>query len=450
MAGILIAIFNMSIAGSVVVCLALIARFFLRSFPKKYTYILWGIVGLRLICPLGLSFPALLNLVQGKDTGKFITLTEYIPQAFGRVLLHSGSPAGMVTYILTFLFLFWCLGFAGMLTHEMVAYHKARKRLATAIKIQDQVFATDQIATPFIFGLIHPKIYVPVGMSEKELHYVLCHEFIHIKRKDYLIKFLACFVLAFHWFNPFVWLAFRQMSIDMEMSCDENVVAKLGNHLRKEYAEMILQLSQTKMKVTKSMLTFGASDTRIRVGNILNKKKCTVIGKIISVTICTVLVLGLVSNSAISSTFGFIRSSAYEREVTHLASTDLSGLLFDGLPIGATISDVDLSAYPADRPNTTGDYDYFFNEVRIGINAENQITTVFAEGSFLEINGKAEITKIEEITHLLGECNLDKMEDSEQRLRKHVYYDHTTGIMAEFIYAQHDGTFLWFTLRQLG
>lgn len=449
MANLLIAIFNMSIAGSAVIIFALMVRFFLRRFPKKYTYILWGIVSLRLICPFGISFPALLNLMQGKKTGPFITLTEYIPQTFGQVLSHASGPVGIVAYLLTFFFAFWLVGFVGMLIYESLAYYNARKRLATAIRVQDQVFETDQVSTPFIFGLINPKIYVPAGLGKNELHYVLCHESIHIKRKDYLIKFLACFVLAFHWFNPFVWLAFKYMSIDMEMSCDEKVVATLGNHLRKEYAEMILHLSQTKIKVTKSMLTFGASDTRIRVSNLLNKKQPTAIGTAGSVIICAFLLMGLVSNSAVSSTFSFMHTYAYEREVSYLASTDLSSVAVDGMHIGSSITDVDLSAYPSDRPNTTGDYDYFFNEIRIGLDGENNITAIFAEASFLEINSNTEIVTIEDITDLLGENYLDKMEDSEQRLRKHVYFDHRVGVMAEFTYAEYDGTFLWVVLREL-
>lgn len=454
MPDILIAIFNMSIAGSVVILLALIARLFLQRFSKKYPYILWGIVCLRLICPFGISFPALLNLFQGKEAGNIINLTEYIPQAIGGALFHPDSAAGnvsLVTYTLTVLFVIWFIGFAGMLLYEITAYNNARKRLATAIKIQDRVFETDQISTPFIFGLVNPKIYVPVGMGEKELEYVLCHEFTHIGRKDYLIKFFYCFVLAFHWFNPFVWLAFKYMSIDMEMSCDEKVVASLGDSIRKEYAEIILSLSQTKIKITKSMLTFGASDTRMRVNNVLNKKRNTVIGITVTVIVCAILVVGIVSNSAISSMFGFISGNAYEREVIHLTSTDLSGIIGDEMKIGSDIAEVDLSAYENSGRFSHGDYAHYLDRLVLDVDDNSKVSYVFGYNSevSISINGES-VSTIDEVTRLLGGNYLDRAEDREQRLRKHVYYDSAADVMAEFVYAEYDGAFVWIVLRKLG
>lgn len=451
MPGILIAIFNMSIAGSVVIILARIMRFFLRTVSKKYSYILWGIVCFRLICPLGVNFQSILNLLQGREAGNLISRTEYIPQSIGTVLLNpENGAAGAVTIILMFLFVVWFLGFAGMVFYEIAAYCNARKRLAVAIKIQEQVFETDQISSPFIFGLVHPNIYVPVGITEKEFNYVLCHEFIHIKRKDYLIKFLACFVLAIHWFNPFVWIAFRYMSIDMEMSCDEKVVAFLGDSIRKEYAEVIFNFSRIKLEVTKSMLTFGASNTRIRVNHILHQKKHTVIGIAITTVICSALAIGLVSNSAVSVLFGFTRDGIYMAEVKHLASTDLSGIMVDEMRIGSDLADLDLTAYAANHPNTTGDYDYFFDQVRIGVDEENKIDAVTASSESVRVNGKIGMYRIDEITDLLGTHYLDKSQDSEQQLRKLVYYDSSTGVMAEFVYAKQNNDFAWIKLRKAG
>ncbi|MHB8061935.1 MAG: M56 family metallopeptidase [Ruminiclostridium sp.] len=447
MPNILIAIFNMSIASSVVIILALIARFFLRTVSKRYSYMLWAIVCFRLLCPFGLNFQSILNFLQGKEVGNIISRTEYIPQAIGAALFNpENPPAGAVTLILTFLFIIWFLGFIGMVFHETVAYFNARKRLATAIKIQDGVFETDQISTPFIFGLINPKIYVPVGISETELNYVLCHELIHIKRKDYVIKFFGSFVLAIHWFNPFVWLAFKYMSVDMEMSCDEKVVTSLGDAVRKEYAEIIFNFSRTKIKVTRSMLTFGASDTRMRVNNVLNKKRITIIGMTATAIICTILVIGLISNSAISSLFSFTSNGIYTWEVKRLASTDLSGIAVDEIKIGADISTIDLSGYSADHQNTTGDYNLFFDQVRIGIDAENKVRAV--TGGLQSINGSTKIDLIEGITSLLGDNYLDKSQDREQQLRKHIYYDREAGVVAEFVYADHTRDLAWITLRK--
>lgn len=449
MANIIIAIFNMSIAGSVIIILTLMARFFLQTLPKKYTYILWGIVCLRLICPYGISFPALLNFLQGKHTGSIITWTEYIPQAIGTTLFNTKNlPVGAIALILTVLSVIWLIGFISLLIYEFIAYNNARKRLMTAIKIQNQVFETDQISAPFIFGLLSPKIYIPIDISEKELEYVLCHEFIHIKRKDNLVKFIQCLVLAFHWFNPFVWLAFKFMSIDMEMSCDEEVIASLGSNTRKEYAKTIFALSQTKIKVTRSMLTFGASDTRIRVNNILNKKKNMAFKVALSVVAAAILTVFLVSNSAVSTIFKITHNSIYVYAVRRLKTTDLSNITADQIEIGARVQDIDLSSYPADRPNITGDYDYFFNQIRIGVNSENKVRSFTAANgaTTLSINDHTKISTIDEVTELLGNHYLDKMQDREQGLKKHIYYDAKTGLMAEFIYSNYDGSIAWVTL----
>jgi beta-lactamase regulating signal transducer with metallopeptidase domain len=440
----------MSVCGSAVIILALIIRFFLRAVSKKYTYLLWGIVGFRLLCPFGLNFQSIVNLLQGNEVGNIISRTEYIPQRIGTVILNTeNSPQGIITLILVFMLIIWLVGFIGMSLYEITSYILARKRLMTAVKRRDGVYETDRISTPFIFGLSRPKIYIPVGMSESELKYVLCHEYIHIKRKDYLIKFFAYFVLALHWFNPFVWLAFGLMSADMEMSCDEKVVASLGEAVRKEYAQVIFNLSQTKMKATRSMLTFGASNTRIRVVNVLNKKKFTQIGIVITAVICVFLVIGLISNSAVSSIFNITRNGVYSAEIRRLASTDLSDITLDGIKIGTDISNIDLSNYPADRPNTLGDYDYFFNAIRIGIDEENKVRSITAsvEAMVLSVNGDTGIAKIEDVSRILGDNFLDKSEDREQQLRKHIYYDAGTGIAAEFVYANHTRDFAWVVLK---
>jgi beta-lactamase regulating signal transducer with metallopeptidase domain len=446
-----VAIFNMSICGSAVIILAIIIRFLLRAASKKYTYFLWGIVGFRLLCPFGLNFQGMVNLLQGKEAGNIISRTEYIPQRIGAVILNSeNSPQGAITLILICMMIVWLAGFIGMSLYEITSYILARKRLMTAVKRRDGVYETDRISTPFIFGLIGPKIYIPSGISESELKYVLCHEYIHIKRKDYLIKFFASFVLALHWFNPFVWLAFGLMSVDMEMSCDEKVVASLGEAVRKEYAQVIFNLSQTKMKATRSMLTFGASATRIRVRNVLNKKKFTKTGIAVTAVVCAFLVVGVISNSAVGSVFNIARNGVYSAEIRRLASTDLSGIALDGIKIGTDISHIDLSNYPADRPNTLGDYDYFFNAIRIGIDDENKVRSITASGEamVLSVNGNTEIAKIEDISLILGNNFLDKSEDREQQLRKYIYYDAETGIAAEFIYANHTRDFAWVVLKK--
>lgn len=453
MPGILIAIFNMSIVGSAIIIFAFIARFFLRKFSKKYSYILWGIVCLRLICPFGLNFQNILNLLQGKEAGSIISRTEYIPQVIGTAYISPFNTAsGAATMMLTFLFVIWALGFIGMVIYEATAYFNASKRLATAIKIQEGIFETDQISTPLIFGVINPKIYVPVGISETELNYALCHELIHIKKKDYIIKLFGTLVLAIHWFNPFVWLAFKYLSIDIEMNCDENVVTALGNNTRKEYAETIFNFSKTPIKVTKSMLTLGASDTRKRVKNILDKKKNTKIGIVIVVIVCIIIGILLLSNSAISSLFGFARDSVSVQEIQRLTTTDLSNITVDNIQIGSDINDVDLSLYEESNRFSGGNYAYYFDRLILDVDGENKINYIFGYNSEVSImiNDQSVMSAtIDDIAELLGSNYLDKVQDREQYLRKHIYCDSATGATVEFIYNDYDKHLVWIALQRI-
>lgn len=449
---ILIAIFNMSIAGSVIIILALVARLFLKRLPKSYSDILWGIVCLRLIIPFGINFYGIINFLKGEKVGNIISRTEYIPQSIGIFFRNDRTPnTSLTTLIMMFLFFIWFMGFIGIALYEIFAYGNARKRLSTAIKIKDNVYETDQISTPFIFGLIHPKIYIPLELTKTELKYVLCHELTHIKRKDYIVKFLECMILAFHWFNPLVWIAFKYMSLDMEMRCDEKVMDNLGDEVRKEYAEIIFNFSKTKIKVTRSMLTFGASDTRIRIGNILNKKKISILEAVIIPIICVVILLGAVSNSVFTSVFENIRHSIYISEIQHLYATDLSNINIDGIQIGTNVEDIDLSSYQSDRPLTRGNYTYYFNHLILDVDSENKVNYIFAvkEAVELSIKGNTNISSIYDITKLLGSNYKNKVHDREQRLQKHIYFDNNSKIAMEFVYAEFDESLIFIVFREI-
>ncbi|OGO79333.1 MAG: hypothetical protein A2Y23_00920 [Clostridiales bacterium GWB2_37_7] len=455
MPNIFIYIFNMSIAGSYIIILGLFARFFLQALSKKYSYFLWAIVYLRLIFPFTLNIRVILNFFRGYEAIRIISKTEFIPQPIVTALSDidaMGTNVSFASWVITFLTLVWFLGFIGLILNETFAYFYARKKLLTAIRIKDNIFETDQISTPFLFGIIKPKIYVPIGITEKEMDYVLCHEQIHIKRKDYLIKLFTYFVTAAHWFNPFAWLAFKNLSCDIEMSCDEKILALLGNDVRKEYAETIFYFSNTKIKITRSMIAFGKSDTRKRVSNVLNKKKNNVV-KIIAITIISsIIILGLIFNSSFSSLFSFIGNKYNSSEIRRLVTTDLSNISIDMIEIGSNIEDVDLSTYQkSDRfKNKNGDFTYYFNELVLDIDA-NKVSYIFAfnKDVVLSIYGNKGISTIDEITDLLGKNYLEKAEDNGQRLMKHIYKDSQIGVVAEFIYSDYDRQFVWITLRSI-
>ncbi|MNZ63113.1 hypothetical protein D3C78_812510 [compost metagenome] len=185
-----------------------------------------------------------------------------------------------------------------------------------------------------------------------------------------------------------------------------------------------------KNKITRSMLTLGANDMRI---NVLNKKKNTMLRVIVTTIICAILIIGLVSNSAVSSIFSITRDGIYTWEVQRLETTDLSNVTVDGLHIGSDTSGIQLPTH----------------RVKISIDHENKVRSINVanDASLLSVNGHMDMLLIEDITNLLGDNYLDKSQDREQQLRKRVYYDKETDVIVEIIYANHTRYLAWTILR---
>ena len=147
------------------------------------------------------------------------------------------------------------------------------RRVSTAVKLYYHVYESDRIRSPFVLGLVKPRIYLPFGLAPRQREYVLCHETVHIRRKDYLIKPLGFLVLALHWFNPLVWLSFHLMSRDMEMSCDEKVLSQLGEEVRRDYSLSLLSIGMNRRFAFPDPLGFGETGVKERVRNVMKFHK---------------------------------------------------------------------------------------------------------------------------------------------------------------------------------
>lgn len=123
--------------------------------------------------------------------------------------------------------------------------------------MEENIYECDRITEPFVLGFFRPKIYIPFRLEEAEKEYILQHERYHIKRHDHQIKMLAIILLAIHWFNPFVWLAYYLMCRDMEMSCDEQVIIQLGSEIKQDYCNSILGFAMGKRTWALGTLAFG-------------------------------------------------------------------------------------------------------------------------------------------------------------------------------------------------
>jgi len=313
-----IRILNMSLTGSLVILSVLVMRILLRKAPSIFSYCLWAVVLFRLLCTI--SFTATfspLNALQAPVTNH--GRIEYIPE---ELLYHSQSPAQTIMPIngitdtvpqgitntmqagalnTTGLILkiasgVWLAGILIMASYSIITLIHLAGKLKTASWERDNIYITDAISTPFVIGLIHPRIYLPSILGEKERQYILLHEQVHLKRKDHLIKIISYATLCLHWFNPLVWAAFFLSGKDMEMSCDEAVIRKIGSHVKKDYSTSLLCLSTGKRIVNGIPLAFGEGDTGSRIKNVLRYRKPAAFTIGIAAAACIVVTIVLLAN----------------------------------------------------------------------------------------------------------------------------------------------------------
>lgn len=306
---------NMSITASYAILFVLAARLLLKKAPKIFSYGLWGIVLFRLVCPF--SFSSALSLLRfvGEKSGKM----EYIPGDIGMMpqpstatgvgvadsAVSASLPAAVpdasvnpMQVVLFVLSVVWALGIAFMLLYGVFSYIKLKHRVRTALLAEGGVFECGSISSPFVLGTIKPKIYLPSGLKDAERSYILEHERTHIRRFDYLIKPAAFMALCIHWFNPLVWLGFKLMTKDMEMSCDERVLRKMGTGIKKAYSESLLSLAAGGRIAGAGPLAFGESGVRSRIKNILNYRRPAFWATIAAVAVVAAAAAGLAANPA--------------------------------------------------------------------------------------------------------------------------------------------------------
>lgn len=286
-------VLNMSLTASAVILFVLLARLVMKRAPKVFSYLLWAVVLFRLLCPVTLtSSVSLLDMMNvpviQTSTYEFVPtnivptastpmdiLAPYINDGIHETLLkeeeqQTAAPFGALIRIATYL---WLLGIAALLVYSAISLMKLRRKLISAIPLRDNIYLADYITSPFVIGFLRPKIYIPSSLSDSEQEYILLHEQHHIRRLDHVMKLFAFAALCLHWFNPLVWLSFILSGKDMEMSCDEAVIKKLGEGIRGDYSASLLSLATGRQMIGGTPLAFGEGDTKSRIKNVLNWKK---------------------------------------------------------------------------------------------------------------------------------------------------------------------------------
>lgn len=332
-------VLNMSITSCYVILAVIIIRLFLIKAPKKYSYFLWSVVGFRLAIPV--SFQSVFSLfslapfdvstAQNDTAGTM----DYIPVNIDPNAVSTNVNVGManvntiindalynasvnsdinITERFTNIFSYiWIIGVAAIILYGIISYCVMRRNLSNAVWQKYNIYESDKVSSPFILGLISPKIYIPFGLDEKTYSYVIQHEKCHISRGDNYVKAIAFVLAAVHWFNPLCWLAFYLMSKDMETSCDETVLSKNKN-IKKEYSEALLSFAVESRGHRISPLCFSENSIKSRIKNILSFKKPKMAVSIAVFILCLAVIVGCAANPVAKQTIGYPTNISAEGE----------------------------------------------------------------------------------------------------------------------------------------
>jgi beta-lactamase regulating signal transducer with metallopeptidase domain len=443
-----LSVLNMSLTASFVIAAIALARFALHQIraPKAVAYALWAVALFNLLCPfkppsvfsLNPLKPAPIPLDIGMQAAPRIDSGVTVLNNAASAVLSAATPAaganplqiwtGVGAYL-------WAFGVAAMLIYAVASYVLLKRKLRFATKRDGNVFETDGIRSPFVLGFINPKIYLPVGLADSDLGYILCHERTHVKRRDYLVKPVAFFALALHWFNPLVWLAYFLLNADMEMSCDERVLRELGGEVKTVYSTALLNLAAGRRLAGLSPLAFGEGGVKERVKNVMDFKKRSRVIVVAAVALVAVLSVGFAVGKADGggNSFGF------------------ANFKVNGFGLGMDVDSIDTSALtPAPPLNSKDGYAYNFSEARysadettrllrkmqVNVYDGAEIPSVTMNNGNAIMNPSDVLRNIEQVETLLGN-GASGWQDREQGMR-YVEYSQKEGRLAatvRFVYS---------------
>ena len=346
MEAVFLKLLNMSITASYLVIAVVLLRLVLKRAPKVISLILWALVGVRLILPISLesSFslvPSAQVIPPSITSSQSQSIVENLPnvdnpsaekpsvdnpstnnpsvdnpsvdnpsvdspssnntppqQNVPSISNPSDSQSAVpgvtkdrnLSEIITSVAsIVWISGMGVMLTYALISYIRVRRRVREAVKSEGNIMVCDHIASPFILGIIKPKIYIPSSTDLRDVYYVLAHENAHLKRRDHFWKPLGFFLLSIYWFNPVLWVAYILLCRDIELACDEKVIKSLGIESKKPYSTALVNCSVTRKAITVCPLAFGEVGVKRRVKNVLNYKKPTFWIIIVALLICIVV-----------------------------------------------------------------------------------------------------------------------------------------------------------------
>ena len=310
MSGIFLKLLNLSISASWLVLVVLALRLMLKRAPKWVNVLLWGMVALRLMVPF--SIESALSLIPSAETlspevvrfdpaptitsgVEFIdnAVNPSLSESFAAAPLASVNPLYVWTYLAGWV---WLIGLAAMLLYALVSYLRLRRRVSASIPLWENIYVCDEVPSPFILGIVRPRIYLPSALDEAQRGSVLSHERAHLARRDHWWKPLGFALLAVYWFNPLLWLAYTLLCRDIELACDERVLRGMDAGQIKDYSSALLACSVPRRMIAACPLAFGEVGVGARVKNALRYKKPAFWVVAASVAVCVVVAVCFLTN----------------------------------------------------------------------------------------------------------------------------------------------------------
>lgn len=340
MEDIFLSFLNMSINASYFALAVILIRLLLKKAPKWVNCLLWSLVGLRLIMPF--SFESVFSLIPSKQpipsdiiTNPPTAISNRIPllnstvhpqinEAVANGLQKSSNLMQFIVFIASII---WLVGIVIMFSYAFLSFIRIKRKTDIRIEAERNVFLCDNIPSPFILGVLRPKIYIPSDSKEENMQYILTHEKAHIKRFDHIWKPVGFLLLSLNWFNPVLWIAYILLCRDIEGACDEKVIKELGSECKKPYSEALLDCSVKQRYISVCPLAFGETGVKQRIKNVLKYKKPAVILIVISIIIAGVAAICFLSDPKEENTEvsidGIITRTEFDGVYLSLKSVDV-------------------------------------------------------------------------------------------------------------------------------
>ena len=303
-------ILNISITASWLILVVIGLRLVFRKAPKWVNVALWGIVALRLLMPF--SIESSLSLVPSVETVSHQLLQAEPEYSHGDAQLdilanpNYGSVVSVdledsmdsFQWSMVNMSLVWYAGIAAMSIYTVMSFIILRRKLRTAVILRGNLYQCETVSSPFVLGILKPKIYLPYGMDAQNLSHVIAHEQAHIRRKDHWWKPLGFLLLTIHWFNPLMWVAYILLCRDIELACDEKVIAELGNEQRADYTQALVACAVHRRMIAACPLAFGEVGVKERIKSVMNYKKPAFWIIVIALVVCVVVAVCFLTDPA--------------------------------------------------------------------------------------------------------------------------------------------------------